>query len=468
MRLEDQIIVLLAEVESLTKRLKKLEKENKQLRRRLNMDSNNSSKPPSSDSIFKRPTRQYPKKKKSNKKPGGQPGHKGNHLTKFAKADYYVDHQIENCPHCNSSNLEIVDKRIKQIVDIPLPKIEVTEHKVYRYHCEGCGAESKSAPYDLLKQDVQYGSQIKALVSYLNVYQLVPYKRLTQLIEDLYGHRISQGSISNFNKSLSLQLSGFINEMKATLVGKDEIVHSDETGCLVSKDLHWVHVYSNASKTLLEGHKNRGRQAMDAINILPKAQGTIIHDRYTSYSSYTEATHALCNAHILRELKSIEDHFSWAGEIKKCLLQAKDYKDNEMLDTKRIKRLQKKYDDILRVQRPYYQKIENGLKKKKKKAGRLKRSADHNLFYALQSKSHEILKFMYVQKVPFDNNQAERDLRMLKVKMKVSNQFKTPEWMNVHNTIRSYISTAQKQNKGVLEYLNIALVNPLKAAQLAV
>lgn len=468
--LEDQIIILLAKIETLTNRLEKVEHENKQLRRRLNMDSSNSSKPPSSDSIFKRPDRQYPQKqlRKSNKKPGGQPGHKGNHLTKFEQVDFYEDHYMESCPLCDSSSLEIVDDRIKQVVDIPAPKIEITEHYVYRYQCRHCGHVSNSDQYDQLKQEVQYGPRIKALVSYLNVYQLVPYKRLTQLIEDLYGHKISQGSISNFNKSLSSQLSDFISQLKDSLVGKDQVVHSDETGCLVSKDLHWMHVYSDASKTLLEGHKKRGKQAMDEIGVLPQAQGTIVHDRYTSYSSYKQVEHALCNAHIVRELKSIEEQISWAGEIKKCLLQAKHYKDTQALTTVRITKLQTEYDKILRRQRRHYQQIEASLKLKKNRKGRLKRSTDHNLFNALQKSTHEVLKFMYVKEVPFDNNQAERDLRMLKVKMKISNQFKTPEWMNVHANIRSYISTVHKQHKNILEYLNIALVDPIKAAQLAV
>ena len=163
---------------------------------------------------------------------------------------------------------------------------------------------------------------------------------------------------------------------------------------------------------------------MDKIGVLPLAKGTIVHDRYTSYSGYTEVDHALCNAHILRELKSMEEQISWAGEIKKCLLKAKKYKDNDMLDNEKIKDLQREYDKILRLQRDHYQKIETSLKSKKKKVGRMKRSADHNLYNALQKKRHEVLKFMYVKEVPFDNNQAERDLRMLKVKMKISNQFK--------------------------------------------
>ena len=150
------------------------------------------------------------------------------------------------------------------------------------------------------------------------------------------------------------------------------------------------------------------------------------------------------------------------------MLQAKHYKDTQALTTVRITKLQTEYDKILRRQRRHYQQIEASLKLKKNRKGRLKRSTDHNLFNALQKSTHEVLKFMYVKEVPFDNNQAERDLRMLKVKMKISNQFKTPEWMNVHANIRSYISTVHKQHKNILEYLNIALVDPIKAAQLAV
>ena len=476
MNLEDQIRNLTAlvdrqnkQIEWLRNRVNDLEKENKELRVRLNQDSHNSSKPPSSDSIFRKSERPS-RKNKNKRKPGGQSGHKGNKMTKFAIADFKQDHQLECCPCCQSKDIEVVKMLCKQVLDIPIPKIEVTEHQLYEYQCQKCGQQIRNPLANELKQEVQYGPNIKSLVNYLSVYQLIPYKRLTELIEVMCGHKISQGSISNFNKELSVKLTSFMAQLKTVFTNPDQVIHVDETGCMVSKVLHWMHVYSTKTKTLLQGHNKRGKQAMDHIGILDKAQGTVIHDRFCSYNSYNQLAHGLCNAHLIRELKSIEENqqLKWSTDIKKLLLRAKDFKDNNQLSKARAKRLQDKYEALLREQRPYYKKIEKQLKGKQSKRGRTKRSTDHNLFNALWKYRTQILKFMYNANVPFDNNQAERDLRMLKVKMKVSNQFKTDTWMNVHATIRSFISTAQKQNRNIIDCILQVHQNPVFASQLGV
>lgn len=213
MNLEDQIRKLVAlvdrqneEIELLRNRVKDLEKENMELRARLNQDSHNSSKPPSSDSIFKKSERPS-RKDKNKRKPGGQSGHKGNKMTKFAIADFKVDHQLECCPCCQSKDIKVHKTLCKQVLDIPIPKIEVTEHLLYEYQCQKCGQQIRNPLANELKQEVQYGPNIKSLVNYLSVYQLIPYKRLTELIEVMCQHKISQGSISNFNKELSAHLS---------------------------------------------------------------------------------------------------------------------------------------------------------------------------------------------------------------------------------------------------------------------
>ena len=241
---------------------------------------------------------------------------------------------------------------------------------------------------------------------------------MTEIINHLYDHKISQGSVSNFNKELSGKLGGFMDRLKEEFIHSEAVFHSDETGCMVEKALHWVHVYSNATKTLLDGHSKRGRQAMDDINILPQAKGTVIHDRLNSYNGYKQLEHGLCNAHILRELKALEQNkeLQWPGQIKKLLLRAKEYKDQDDLNAKRIQRIQNRYESILRKQRPYYQKVQKLINDKKAR-GKPKRSKDHNLFLALWKFRNDILRFIHNEDVPFDNNQAERDLRMFKVKM---------------------------------------------------
>lgn len=473
--IKDQVSALISlvnsqakEIEKLRNRVDELEIENKELRRRLNQDSNNSSKPPGSDSIFKKLDRPS-KAKKENRNRGGQFGHKGNKLKKFTHVDHRLNHCVKSCPSCQSAELKILKTLSKQEVDIPIPKLEVTEHVIYNYQCQCCGELINSPIAKELKQEVQYGANIKSLVNYLNVYQLIPYKRLTELIGVVYGHKISQGSISNFNQELNGKLAAFIDQIKESLCKSSQVIHSDETGCMVSKALYWVHVYSDKSRTLLQGHVGRGKKAMDEIGIIDKATTTLIHDRWPSYFGYDHLAHALCNAHLLRELKSIEDSYdvNWATQIKKLLIQAKDYKAENNLPLKRARRLQKRYEIIMREQRLYYQEQHRLLRIKKPK-GVLKRNPDHNLFLALWKYRKEILLFMYKKEVPFDNNQAERDLRMFKVKMKISNQFLSQHWLNVHATIRSFISTAQKKNLEVFKCLKNAHLNPLLAANVAV
>lgn len=452
-------------IKILENRIAESEQENKELRRRLKQDSSNSGKPPSSDSIFKRSTR-ISKKGGSSKKPGGQQGHKGNKLKRFEQVDSVQEHCFEQCPHCQGEELSVVRKISRQILDIPVPRLEATDHIFYEYKCAICKELVKDPKMDELKQQVQYGPNIKSLVNYLNVYQIIPYKRLTELIEVIYGHKISQGSISNFNKEASFKLSTFIHGVKQKLRGEKAIVHADETGCMVSKQLSWVHVYSNEMVTLLEGSSYRGKKAMDEINILPQMKGTVIHDRWSSYFQYEDVRHGLCNAHLLRNIKAVQENsnMGWLEEIKQVLLRAKE---EGKLKKKSRQYRRSKFENILRKQRAHYQKQDEILRKQKDK-GPLKRGPEHRLFIALWKYRREILLFLDDEKVPFDNNQAERDLRMLKVKMKVSNQFKSMEWLNVHTAIRSFISTAQKQKLNLFQCLKYLHANPISDSLMTV
>lgn len=464
----DEIQLLLELVQQQAKRIQVLEEELRELKHRLNQDSSNSSKPPSSDPIFNRPSR-IGRKKKTGNKPGGQKGHKGHKLKKYEQADFEKEYHLAQCPNCKEDQLEIVGKITRQVLDIPVPRIEATDHIFYSYSCKCCKEIFRHPKHRELNQQVQYGANIKSLVNYLNVYQIIPYKRLTQLLEVLYGHKISQGSISNFNREASLKLVSFISQLKQNLSAKSQVVNADETGCMVSKQLSWVHVYSNRTVTLLEGSEYRGKKAIDKIGILPQMQGTIIHDRFGSYFQYTNVKHGLCNAHILRDIKAaqINNNMVWLENIKQILLRSKNTKDKGRLTKNSAKIWQTKFENILRNQRVYYQKQEELLRKKKPK-GNLKRPPDHKLFIAFWKYRKEILLFLHDLEVPFDNNQAERDLRMLKVKMKVSNQFKSLDWLNVHASIRSFISTAQKQKLNLFQCLENLHRNPISAVHLTV
>lgn len=445
-----------------------LVKENDELRNRLNQRSHNTSKPPSSDPLWERSNRQV-KRKGAHRKRGGQIGHKGSNLKKFALVDHIECHTLDNCPNCQSSALSLIGVKTKQVLDIPRPKIEVTEHHFHEYQCTSCGLKVKDDKIKELKQCVQYGSNIKALVSYLSVYQLLPYKRLVEVIKDLYGHQISQGSISNFTSELSTKLEDFMTGLKEYFVQPDMVFHSDETGCMVRKQHYWLHVYCDQNKTFLQGHSNRGSKAMNEIGILSKAKGTVVHDRFLPYPTYKQVGHAFCNAHILRDLKGVEENTKckWASLIKRILLKAKKYKDKNQLTPKRKNRIQNEYEKVLRDQRLYYHGKDKELQQRRKR-GKPKRSKDHNLYIALWKYRNEILKFMIHPNVPFDNNQAERDLRMFKVKMKISSLYQSEYWLNVNANIRSFISTAVKNDLNVLHTIQSVYQDTRFAATLAV
>lgn len=452
-----------------------LRTENSLLRTKINFlsqlidqDSHNSSKPPSSDPLWKRSSRKSVKGNK-NRKPGGQEGHKGYKLKKFDKVDHYVSHQFTKCPECGSLDLEVKGKVSRQVIDIPEPIFEVTEHEMWKYECQCCHSRLEAGAELGLTQEAQYGIRFKSLVSYLNVYQLIPYRRLTEMVTHLYGLSISQGTISNFNKELQSKLQLFKETVKSKFQNEVQVLHSDETGCMVNKELHWTHVYSDSLRTLLFGHENRGKAAMEEIGILPQTNATVIHDRFAPYLNYDTFEHGLCNAHLLRELRAIKEDApnKWPEKIQELLLSAWQIKQQKELTSRQITRYTNKYESILRTQRPHYQKIDNQTKGDSCR-GRPKRTKDHNLYLALWKYRNAVFKFITDPLVPFDNNQAERDLRMLKIKMKVSNQFKRIEWLTTFLDIRSYVSTAIKQNRDVFDCILKAYQNPEFPTKLAV
>lgn len=470
-----QVSMLQSENKSLQAENKALRAENdllnsevKDFRLKLDQDSHNSSKPPSSDPVWKRSSRKSVKSNKK-RKPGGQKGHKGYKLKKIEQIDHRVIHKLTNCPECGSLDLKVKGKVSRQVIDIPEPVYEGTEHEMWKYECQCCHNKIEAGSEMGLSQVAQYGIRLKSLVSYLNVYHIIPYKRLSEIVDHLYGLPISQGTISNFNKELQGKLQPFKEAVKSKFQNEAKILHSDETGCMVNKKLHWTHVYSDSMKTLLFGHEKRGKVAMEAIEILSQTNATVIHDRFGSYLKFDTLEHGLCNAHILRELTAIKDDApdSWPEKIQELLLSAKKKKEQKGLASRQITLYVNKFVSILRSQRLHYQKIENQIKRETKR-GKPKRTKDHNLYLALWKYRNPVFKFITDPLVPFDNYQAERDLRMLKIKIKVSNQFKRKEWLIAFLDIRSYVSTAIKQNRDVFDSILMAYQNPALTAQLAV
>jgi transposase len=463
--LRNELSDLRVSVVELENENQELRQENAELKRRLSQNSTNSSKPPSSDPLWDRSERTKKKRYNFQRKPGGQKGHRGYKLKRSDHVDHVIEHCLDECPSCKTKSLNQIACLTRQVLDIPPLQMEVTDHKFYKYQCSCCGHRCIDKKESKLCQEVQYGHRIKSLVTYLNVYQLIPYKRLVELIQSVFKHKISQGSISNFTKGMSDDLDLFINELKQGLTVNDEVINSDETGIVVDGQLKWAHVYSNTKKTYLAIHDKRGCEAIDQIGILPKMKGILIHDRFGSYFQYENVQHGLCNAHILRDIKASQenDYKPWLSEIKKILLYSHKAKTKGKLKKNSVKFLKLKYERILRTQRNYYHSID-----KQHPNHNYKKSLDHKLYNALWKHRHKTLLFLENKNVPFDNNQAERDLRMLKVKTKISNIFKSNYWAQIHLNIRSYISTLQKNNLDILDGLTSIQKDIQHANQLAV
>ena len=296
------ILQLLTEFSILRKENIKLRNEIVLLKEKLSKyespkNSTNSSVPPSQDPNRKTKSQ----RKKSNKKVGGQVGHKGSKLSKVENPDQVILHDITKCTCCNATLPGDGIVKSRQIFDLPKIKIEVTEHQVVTKVCANCGKKNKSNFPEHLVQEAQYGNNIKAFCVYAQSYQVLPYARTAEFIYDLTGHRISVGSLANFQVKCFENLENFENEIKKSLL-QSPVLHADETGVRVDGKLGWFHVLSTDLLSFFGYHKKRGKDAINEFNIIPLYNGNLVHDRFSPYFSYA-CEHSLCNAHILRELQ---------------------------------------------------------------------------------------------------------------------------------------------------------------------
>jgi transposase len=304
-----------------------------------------------------------------------------------------------------------------------------------------------------VEQPVQYGERLKALAVYLKDYQLLPYERQRELFEDVYGHRLSVASLLKAEQGCAAGLSEPLDSIHQQL-REASVVGFDETGLRVEGQLHWLHTARTEALTYYQIHAKRGTEAMDEIGILPSYPGVAVHDSLSSYFSYQSCTHALCNAHHLRELRFIQEQYGqgWAGELRVCLRLAHRLEQGRgppLTDTLKA-RIAQWYDQILaagEAELPADPPCPPGHR------GRRRQHPARNLHQRLCRHKAETLRFLYDEQVPFDNNGSERDLRMIKTQQKVSGTFRRWDGAQRFARIRSYISTARKQGQRVLEVL---------------
>ena len=436
---------LIGRIEALTERVAALE-------RQLAKDSRNSHKPPSSDEPTARRRRRKSLRKPSGKKPGGQPGHSGHTLRPVEVPDEVRLHAPAACGCCGQDLAPVApcSTRRRQVLDLPRLALHAVEHQVQEKRCPDCGHVTSAAFPAGVAEPVQYGPGVLGLGVYLQIHQLLPYARAAELIADLFGSAPSQGTLFRSLERAHEALGPVEAKTHAALCGS-RVVHMDETGVHAGGKRRWVHSAGTPSLTLYRTHAKRGREALKAMGVLPDYKGVAVHDAYRSYLSYP-ARHALCNAHLLRDLVAVEEETkaAWAGAMCTLLRQikasaAEARQAGAQIDPARVEAYRARYDALLVEGRGAHPPSPpNG------KPGRRKQSPAYNLVTRLEQYASEVLAFLYDTGVPFDNNLAERDLRMLKTQQKITGGFRTLQGADVFCRIRGYVSTIRKQRLPLL------------------
>jgi transposase len=438
----EQIAALVARVQELEARLAK--------------DSHNSGKPPASDGLARK-TKSL--RKRSGKKPGGQLGHRGQTLHLVATPDVVVEHRPVVCSACQaplSGQAPVLLRERHQVQEVPPLRLCVTEHQALHVQCPSCRAVSVGAFPREAPSRAQYGPRLRALVVYLVEQQLVPYARVRALLADLFGARLSLSTLVQWVQQAARVLTPVELRIKQALA-RIPVLHSDETGVRRAGQLAWAHVASTAQLTHYAIHSKRGSEATAAIGILPQFTAVSVHDGWKPYRVHTGCRHALCNIHHLRELTFLEEQYqqTWARELKALLLEMK-----ATVEQARTSGL----DHLAAATRTtfvarYHALLATGHaanpppERRPRQRGRVKQTPAQNLLERLWLGQDQVLAFLYDLTIPFDNNQAERDLRMLTVQQKVSGSFRSVAGATAFARIRGYLSTMRKQGMALLEVL---------------
>jgi transposase len=434
--------------------VEKLERRVEQLEQQVAKNSHNSSKPPSSD-MFRTPRSLG---EKSGKPRGGQPGHEGRSLRQVEKPAHIKDHFLKGTCECGR-DLSKGKRRgyeRRQVFDIPKPSMEVTEHRAETKECS-CGRLHTAAFPAGIDAPVQYGSNIRSMLVYFSQYQLIPQKRISEAMGDLFNAPVSQATVNKAIQEAYVRLEATEEAIKER-IQKSAVAHGDETGMYIGGDRWWQHGFGTTLFTYFFCHRKRGKLALRDDGIVKQFVGRLVHDGWLSYFDI-DCMHALCNAHHLRELIFLREecHQRWAGTMIKHLCHIKKVVDRakvagrKQLPPKTLLHYRQRYESIVaRGNRANPRQIN---RKVAGSRGRIKQTAARNLLNRLEKYTDETLAFMYDFEIPFDNNLAERDLRMSKVKQKVSGCFRSVFGAQAFCRIRGYISTVRKHDLNVFDQI---------------
>ncbi len=444
-----------AERKQWTQQLEAAQEEEQQSRRSLGLNSSNSGKPPSSDGLAKPPASQRTRsqRRRTGRRSGGQKGHRGTTLRQTDNPDRIQEHFPQACRGCGKALRRAdVDGEAKrrQVFDLPEPKPEVTEHRALACRCRRCGLSTRAAFPEDVTAPVQYGPRLAATAIYLQNAHFLPEERLTQLLRDLFGVSLCPGTLNNLRRRAAEAWEPFVERIREHLIGCPGVKHLDETGFRVAGRGQWLHGLSNQLLTYYRISEKRG-------GVLAGLRGILVHDHWAPYFQVPDGLHALCNAHHLRELEALVkiDGEAWAGRMQRFLRAAKRVaerarKRGEAVVPQMLKRMESRYNELGQEALDYHRglpPLPTG------RRGRQKRRPGHNLALRLERRRAWVLLFLFDLSVPFTNNLGERDLRMMKLLMKISGGFRSLQGAREFVTLRSVLSTARKQGLKPIETL---------------
>ena len=452
---EEEIESLKAENAALRAQLTALVARVQELEARAAKDSHNSGKPPASDGL-KRRTKSL--RKPSGKKAGGQLGHRGETLHLVAVPDEIVEQRPAICTQCQTplADADVLLRERRQVQELPAVRLRVTEYQALHVRCPACQAVSVGSFPAAVPSRAQYGPQLRALAVYLVEEQLLPLGRVQRLLADLLGVRLGRGTLVRWIGQAAATLGPVEAELTVAL-RQAPVLHSDETGVRRAGQLAWAQVASTSRLTRYAIHAKRGREATDAMGILPDFTGVSMHDGWTTYRTYTTCRHALCNIHHLRELTFLEEQYeqAWATQMKTLLLEMKAATEQARADGFPQLPIATHAAFVTRYQAV----LASGHaanpppERRPHQRGRVKQSPAQNLLERLWVRQEEALAFLDDLTIPFDNNQAERDLRTLKMQQKVSGCFRSAPGADAFARLRSYLATLRKQGQPLLAAL---------------